>query len=387
MSERLIEFVMCGSAGEKCNPYELTSPVERQKLLLLINTRPLSIEDIAKRLGLTVEEVANNLKELLRCGLVEKEKEDETYRPAIAIFTIEDQKMLMPLINELVSDTVEAVKHWLPKIRETLNSITVVRRGLRFPDLEYIVVGALALDYEGLEVLSGEGLVVKSKKMPGGNYVFAGFEKGLISLRNASVWGHSDTFGRYWFNTHGRLPPRWPRLAFPDLAWLWYGQGVGLDTIASKMVEIGRILEALVEKDLSFKDLREKLGVDSLTLAIDLSLLLTIKYVEPMSRNTWRLAIPVFMPEDYEVVRSVARAMLKDIANKLKTKMNRVREVYAKTSPAKNGVPLEEAFNPIYHIVFGQALDKLIAKGDITEPVERIDGGRYSAFLIILPNR
>ncbi len=115
MSRKLIEFAMCGSEREECDPYKLTSPIERQRLLLLINTEPLSIEDIAKRLRLTVDEVTKYLEELLRCGLVKEE--NGSYRPAFAIFTIEDQKILMPLINELVSDTVEVVKDWLPKIR------------------------------------------------------------------------------------------------------------------------------------------------------------------------------------------------------------------------------------------------------------------------------
>ena len=86
MKGELIEFAMCGSEGEKCNPYKLTTSLERQRLLLLINTRPLSIEDIAKELSLAAKEVAKHLEELLRCGLVREE--NGLYRPAFAIFTV-----------------------------------------------------------------------------------------------------------------------------------------------------------------------------------------------------------------------------------------------------------------------------------------------------------
>jgi len=68
-------------------------------------------------------------------------------------------------------------------------------------------------------------------------------------------------------------------------------------------------------------------------------------------------------------------------------KLHKIREVYVKTSPAKNNIPLEEAFNQIYHLVFGQALNKLITKDIINEPIEKIDKGKYSAFLIILSNK
>ncbi len=386
MVEKLIEFAMCGSEGERCNPYELTASIERQKLLLLINAEPQSIEDIAQRLNLAVEKVAEHLEELLQCGLIREE--NGFYRPAFAIFTVEDQKTLMPLINELVSDIIEVIGHWLPKIREVLNSFTVVRRSLRVPYLEYIIVGALALDYEGLDVLSEEGLIVKSKKMPGGgNYIFTCFERGFLNLRRTWMWGHHSVFGRYWFNTHGSLPPRGPRIAFPDLAWLWYAQGVDLDTIGSKMVEIGSILEALVWRDLSSKDLRSELGIDSLTLAIDLSLLLSINYVKLIDRDLWRLGIPVLTVEDYSAVKEVSKMMLKDIADRFKRKLRRIKEVYERTSPARNGIPLEEAFNQVYHLVFGQALDELIAENIITEPMKRIDGGKYSAFLIVLSSK
>ncbi len=48
----LIEFGMCGSVEEQCNPYELTAPLVRQRLLLLINSKPLGVEDVAKELGM-----------------------------------------------------------------------------------------------------------------------------------------------------------------------------------------------------------------------------------------------------------------------------------------------------------------------------------------------
>jgi len=85
------------------------------------------------------------------------------------------------LIEEPARDVVQVFNDWMPRIRKALNELIVVRRGLRFAELEYIVVGALALDYQGLDVLSKEGLLIKSKKMPeGGEYVFARFEVGLF---------------------------------------------------------------------------------------------------------------------------------------------------------------------------------------------------------------
>ena len=378
----LIQFAMCGSAGEECNPYALTAPLERQKLLLLINSRPPGIEDIARELNMPIEEVARHLNELTKCGLVREV--NGLYRPTFAIFTLKDQKILQPLINDLINDIVEVVKNNMKKIQEVINDLAIVRRGLRFNDLEYIIIGAVTLDYEGLDVLSEENLLLKSKKMPGGEYIFAGFEVGLIDLKEAWMWGHNGVFGKYWFSSHGRLLPKGRRITFPDLAWLWYSGGINLDKIKSKMIEIGSILEALVYEDLTLKDLQNKLNIDELSLAMNLSLLLALKYITVLNRNVWRLNIPVFTAEDYEKIKSLSRLILKAIANRFKSKLNIIKEYYSRTPPARNNIPLKEAFNQVYHLIFENALNTLIENNVIKGPSLRLDDGRYSIFMVIL---
>ena len=179
----LIQFAMCGSADEECNPYALTAPLERQRLLLLINSKFLNVEDIARELNIPIDNVIKHLNELVRCGLVREV--NGLYKPTFAIFTLNDQKVLQPLIDSLVHDVVEIAKSNMENVRRIINDLAIVKRGLRFSDLEYIVVGAVTLDYEGLNILSEEGLLIKHKKMHGSEYIFAGFEVGLIDLENA----------------------------------------------------------------------------------------------------------------------------------------------------------------------------------------------------------
>lgn len=383
MHDSLIEFAMCGKEGEECRPYKLTAPIERQKILLLINSEPASIEQIAEKLRVPVNDVAKHIEELLRCGLV-REK-DGMFRPGFAIFTTRDQEILLPLINELTSDVVNIVKEWLPEIHRVIDNLTIVKRGLQFSDLEYITVGALTLDYEGLEVLSEEGLIIKSKKMPGGGeYIFVGFEKGPLNPREIPIWGHGSIFGKYWFNTHGNIPPTGIRLAFPDLAWLWDTQGVDSNIVNNRMIEIGMIMETLAEKDLSFRDLEKNLNIDPSNLILDLTLLLSIRYITLLDAKRYRINIPVLTNEDYSSLRDLSRKVLKNIAQTFKSKFEKIREIYSKTTPARNDIPLEEAFNQIYHIIFGRALNELIKRNIIAGPSDRPDGGKYSAFIIVL---
>jgi len=373
---------MCGSASEECNPYALTAHIKRQKILLLINSKPLSINDIANELNIPVNEVSQHLSELIKCGLVREV--GSLYKPTFPIFTIKDQKILQPLIDELVKDVVGIIKNYKDELQRSINDLNIVKRGLKFPDLEYIVIGAITLDYEGLNVLSKEGILIKSKKMPGGgNYVFAGFEVGLIDFGKSLMWGHNGIFGRYWFSSHGELPPKDRRLAFPDLIRLWYARGVSLNEIKFRMIEIGQILEILLREDPTFEDLWKKSGIDKFDLAMYLNTLLMLGYAIMLNGRVWRLNIPVFTPEDYESMRSLSKRILKPIASKFKSKKDLIIRYYNNTSPARNEVPLEEAFNHIHRIILVKSLNELTRANIIRGPQRRPDGGRYSAFMII----
>ncbi len=374
---------MCGSTGRECNPYDVTRPVEVQRILLLINSEPLSANTISARTHIPLGKVMEYLEKLVRCGLVREE--NGLYKPAFPIFTLRDQRILQPLIDCMVDIVVEAVKNSRTELERTISGLSIVKRGLRFIDLEYIIVGAITLDYEGLNVLEKEGLIVKSKKMPGGGeYIFAGFEVGLLDLKEKWMWGHSGFFGKYWFSSHGKLPRKGRRKAFPDLAWSWYEWGLSVSEIESKMIMLGRILELLLYEDYTFNKLVMELNIDKQSLATDLTLLLTLGYVVVDDKLLWRLNSPVFTREDYENIKSFSRHLLETIASRFKGKRSIIKEYYEKTMPARNGIPLQEAFNQIYHLVFGKALTRLIEEGVINEPPLRLDGAKYSVFIIIL---
>ncbi len=386
--EKLLDFAMCGSEGEECNPYELTAPLEVQKILLLINSTPKTIPEISRDLGIPEDRVSNYLENLKRCGLVEEI--NGKFKPNFAIFTLKDQKVLKPLISKLIGDTVDIIVENMDRVRNLTNNLFIVsKRGLRFKDLEYIIVGAITLDYIALDVLSEESILIKSKEMPGGGqYVFAAFETGFIDLKEAWMWGHNGVFGKYWFSSHGKIPPGGSRKAFPDIAWSWYIYGMSLKEIEERMVEIGRILEELMYNDMSFHDLVKILNIDRNKLIMNLTLLRMIDYVVPIRVEGMniriRLNIPVFTHEDYKQLSTLAREMIKSLALRIRNRYNMIRKYYEKTSPARHDIPLEEAFNHIYHIVFERALDKLIKDNVIPEPPLRPDMGRYSVFLVLL---
>lgn len=373
-----MRFVLCGSAGT-INPYEVTRPVIRQKILLLLNRVNLKAEEVAGKLGLSLEEVLENIAVLKEAGLVREV--NKVLAPSFPIFTNEDYDALKPLLEELSMRVKEVVERWMSEVRSLIKEFKFTRRGLNFPDLYYIVVGAFTLDYEGLEVLRDEGLLVISKEMPGGGrYIFTGFEW-PIKIEEAWMWGHNCVTPKgYWFSTHGRLPPRGPRMAFPDMAYVWMDQ-VGREEAIKRLEVIGELLEHLSSVDLSTNELAKRTGRDRNELMLELSLLWALDYVTFTDEYRWRINRPFFTSEELGKIKAVSRSILGDVVKYFRSKLVVLKERYAQTSPFRNGVPFEESFNFLYHTIFEKALNILIEEKVISEPPLRLDGGRYSPFV------
>ena len=171
-----IEFTLCGDSGPPgdLNPYEVTEPRACQEILSLINQQPRALEEIAATAKLSPEEVDEHLKALLKAGLVKQL--DDRYKPSFAIFTLQDQERLKPLIDELSRSFAKTVQENMNIVRRAYKRCNFSDHGFSFDDLAYILVGAYTFDYGGLEALSQPDLLIYTKEMPGGRYVFTGLE-------------------------------------------------------------------------------------------------------------------------------------------------------------------------------------------------------------------
>jgi len=395
--QRLIQFAVCGHSSADRNPYEATSDAITQRILLTINTRPLSIQEISREIGINESEVIQHLESLERCGLLKKTRKEDNvlYQPSFAILTRRDQERLQLLVRRLSDSLVSVVTDLLPEIRRELKEIECVKAGYNFPDLEYISLGAYAFDYDGLEVLRDEGLLTVAKDMPGGKYVFTGLEVGLENLREAWRWGHISKYGRYTFSSHGKLPPKKGRRSLPDLAWFWayiVEDDKERENIERKIVHYGELLYKLLEGPVTLDELTKELQLHKGELIIDLTLLEELDYVfsytEHRRETKFGLNRPALLPEDCELIHRLSKRITKEFLERsLRTTYRELENTYEQTSPAKNGIDMKEAFNPIYHSIFEKALGGLIASEIIAKPPLRRDGGQYSPWIAIESNQ
>jgi hypothetical protein len=72
-------------------------------------------------------------------------------------------------------------------------------------------------------------------------------------------------------------------------------------------------------------------------------------------------------------------AKLLDLA--LRPNWKELSRFYQETAPARNGIEIREAFNPIYHAIFEQSLRLLMEQGAIPWPKRHADGARYAIWV------
>lgn len=375
-----IQFVLCGSheASDELNPYKVTAPEVRQEILSLINLKPRTLEEIADILRLSKDEVAEHLAALERPALIERL--GHRYKPNFAIFTVQDQERMEPLVDELSGSFAKVVQENMGMIYDTYVACGFCSHGFTFDDMAYILVGPYTFDYGGLKALSKAGLLIVSKPMPRGNYVFSGFE-GELDLQAKWHWGHSYTFGRFTFFGHGEVPKEGPRDAFPERAYRWYGEGVPEMEIARRMEEIGEIISTLYQGPMDQRTLAGRTGIDQERLAAHLSLLQELAYVKAKG-EVFVSACPVVDEAALGHIRAMAEALQEKLIDTIiRPNWSWLEEVYRGTAPARNGIDLKEAFNPIYHMIFEQASRILMDQGIIPRPRKRSDEARYAIWV------
>ena len=82
--QKLIQFALCGSSSPDYNPYAATSDTITQRMLLAINSNPLSLHEISTKIGVDEGKTVQCLEPLDRCGLLKKTGKGDSlcYQPS-----------------------------------------------------------------------------------------------------------------------------------------------------------------------------------------------------------------------------------------------------------------------------------------------------------------
>jgi len=241
----------------------------------------------------------------------------------------------------------------------------------------FIALGCVALDWDGLDLTAEKGLRRTELPKPDGNYVPQATESSEVSAKRVYCGSRSETLGGYRVTTFGDNAA--PRRAFPD--FLWHRPADmntqllpvllrPADGVDGKMVgaQLGAVLPALRERALSAGELAAKTALSPDDTAAWVRLLTELEYLTPGDAGRHRLRVPVFTQRDRPMLLAVRQLGGEILSAWLEKNNAALRRDLAQLSVLKQGVPLEEVFNYVWHEVFGLTNGRLVQAGLFADP-------------------
>jgi len=147
------------------------------------------------------------------------------------------------------------------------------------------------------------------------------------------------------------------------------------------MEEIGEVLVAVYQHPLGIEGLAAQTGIREERLQEHLKLLQELEYIGA-DGELFVSSCPVVGKEAEECIdKLVGQLQAKLIAEIVRPNWERMHDIYKGTAPAGNEIDIRESFNPIYHLIFEQALRVLLEQGAIPWPKRHVDGARYAVWI------
>lgn len=390
-SEKLLVYACCGSYESDNSPYSVTESLEAQKILLFINKKARSLNEISSHIDLSEEDIKAVIDPIVNLNLIIAFNENDIvkYKPNFPIITSTDYALLKKELFLLSNKLYQSVIDIMPQIKSKIQSLPFIKNNFSVPDIDYIVIGGCAFDYAGLDFLKKEELMTVTKQMPGGQYLFSAYTPDIADLNTHWMWGHNGDFGKYTFSSHGQLPSNKARQSFPDQAWRWnYLVGKGESkSVTEQMILYGKILESVLEGINTISDIADHLEITKFDVVYALNILVNFEYIGLKVENQMPICYlkrPVFTSKDMEVIADISSSIFEHFkATNMKKIYTDMKKKYEATQLYKNGIPFVETFNLLYHSLFENASDKLMREEYITKPLLRKDGAHYAPWVII----
>lgn len=257
----------------------------------------------------------------------------------------------------------------------------------------FVVLGAMSLDWDGLDMTAETGLRIPAERLPG-NREFVVWARELapgVSLREMYWGSHNETVGHVRFTTFGDHHV-FPRLALPDLVWrmgcetdapgvpgklalaLHAAAGPCLDE--NFLRDVGVVLQVLRDGPATPAMLASALGTTAGRASAILEALELMQYVD-RAEEAWVLATPYFSARDKPAVDAVRELSRRTISDWLARNHARLQADLRDLTSLQHGVPYEQLFTEVWHYLFGQTNRALVRSGHFADPyaADRVSKG------------
>ncbi len=363
-----VEFGICGDLDPHNTPKELNPLLTLKKdevgqMLLKLNRLPMEKGQLMEE----YENLKDDIEKLLKLGAL---KEDDKVYVNFTLLDAEDSRFIFEGCGSYAKELCELILEQKDDIFEILDQYknTLVSK----EKLAFFIIGCYLLDWGSLELFRMWDIANHKKTQPGGNeYTLWGEEEVDQMLKRIYWGGHALKTGDYVFHTFGDHHDYAQRNALPDLFHIFPDFDLqGGDEFKRLLfekrkelaIELGEILDTLYQNKNLSSD--ENYHIDFLK---------KIGYIEDL--DGLQVKIPYFTEEEVPIIVEAIKPIIPELRKWVDTKMPTLEEKLKPIRPLQNGVPFEEVFTQVWHVVFGLTNKYLTEAGMFYDTYE--DGKGY----------
>ena len=362
-----LSIIICGDAGKgKHNPYvALASDVRKAIILGLHNGQ--SIAELAKSSGVSENETLEHVGALGEGGFVKVQK-----RKALPNFFVASGNDVLRVRREsaaLGRQLAEIYRTRWQAVVETYNELSASSR-FGFERIGFVLIGAYSLDMIGKFAEEGD-LMPRAPKRKTGRYYLWGVEDGLEALGRYGM--HSGSCKNYGYASFGGEKDR-QRTSPPDHVWSIIARGMNENArrvaylkfqqlpVAERKA-LDRRLEKLTHKVLT--EYERKYRSESHELDPE-----SADYLRQwlyIDKNRVPLA-PIYNEQDIGAIGAFADEMSVYIFDAVRRNLGAINSAFRRCR-ASAYASFPEFFCWYYHLAFTEAMDDLIRKQRLSQPV------------------
>jgi hypothetical protein len=359
------------------DPVEVAHMPEVSRLLQDIADEPRSASYIQN--ALEASEV--DLERLLALGLLKAF--DGAYAINFNYLTLEDHTTLVSVLTPYAEDLAQRYRDRWSEFETMFAAYDAP--GVQEGEIAYAVLGAMSLDWDGLDLTADKHLRITAEDLPAGRdfVLWAKEQSPEISVKGLYWGSHNAVANGVRFTSFGDHHTL-PRTAFPDLLWIAGRKIADIKGAARPLrlsfyqaltpyyqddflSDLGPILRQLRAGPQTAASAAASTGIDEDRTAAILALLKELQYVDE-DEGSYSLSTPFFGITDKPMIDAARALSWQMMSDWLDANAANTEADLGELTAIKYGVPYRQLFTEIWHYLFGLTNRALVESGHFADP-------------------
>lgn len=370
------------------NPVTVAQIPEVSELFKAVADKPRSAAYIEQSLG----DSKVDLSLLVELDLLKPWGGD--YAISFNYLTLEDHDLLVTTLAPFAESLARSYRDRWPEFESVFSAYGV--ESVEIGELAYAVIGAMSLDWDGLDFTAEKNLRITADNLPGGRdfVIWAKEQSSEINVRELYWGSHNTVVDGIQFTTFGDHYSL-PRLGLPDLLWSMSQRVANIDAAPRTLRvsvykalapyyqddflrDAGAILSALREGAATIDSIAGLSGTEEERIEAILTFLIELQYVERDS-DLYVLTTPYFSLGDKPMIDAARELSWLLMDEWLDRNYSTVEAKLDQLTARKYDIPYRQLFTEIWHYLFGLTNKALVASGHFADPYaeERVSKGMF----------